>query len=202
MFSKRQSSPYQPKIHLPIPFPRGSGSLQVQEIRSYKKEKKKRTLTNVLRDNHHPTNPRFTYQFYFQENPGVFKSKRSIPTKKNIKRTLTNVLKETTTTPPTQDLPTNSIFKRSSRSCKKERERTLMNVLRETHQPQTRKNSPISFISKRIQKSPSPRDPFLQKRTLTNVFKETIITLPTQDSLTDSLSKRVWESPSPRDLFL
>src|SRR6266511_2832668 len=84
MFSKRQSSPYQPKIHLPIPFPRGSGSLQVQEIRSYKKEKKKRTLTNVLRDNHHPTNPRFTYRFYFQENPGVFKSKRSIPTKKNI----------------------------------------------------------------------------------------------------------------------
>ncbi len=39
---------------------------------------------NILRDNHHPTNPRFTYQFYFQENLGVFKSKRSIPTKKNI----------------------------------------------------------------------------------------------------------------------
>ena len=84
MFSKRQSSPYQPKIHLLIPFSRGSGSLQVQEICSYKKEKKKRTLTNVLRDNYRSTNPRFIYQFYFQENLRVFKSKRSIPIKKNI----------------------------------------------------------------------------------------------------------------------
>src|SRR6266536_3025986 len=80
------------------------------------------------------------------------------------KRTLTNVFKETTTTSPTQDSPTNSISKRSSRSCKKERERTLMNVLRETHPSQTRKNSPTGSISKRIWKSPSPRDPFLQKR--------------------------------------
>src|SRR6266498_5739602 len=86
MFLEKPIHPKPERIHLSIPFPRGSGSLQVQEIRSYKKEKKKRTLTNVLRDNHHPTNPRFTYWFYFQENPGVFKSKRSIPTKKNINK--------------------------------------------------------------------------------------------------------------------
>src|SRR6266540_4009888 len=112
MFSKRQSSPYQPKIHLPIPFPRGSGSLQVQEIRSYKKEKKKRTLTNVLRDNHHPTNPRFTYRFYYQEKPEVQRAKEAISTKKKEKRMLTNILKETTTTPPTQDSSIGSIFKK------------------------------------------------------------------------------------------
>src|SRR6266545_1780602 len=109
-----------------------------------------------------------------------------------------NILKEITTTLPTQDSPTGSISKRSSRSCKKERERTVMNVLRETHPPQTRKNSPIGFISKRIQKSSSPRDPFLQKRTLTNVFKETITTLPIQDSLTDSLPKRIRSVPTKK----
>src|SRR6266540_1317587 len=83
-----------------------------------------------------------------------------------------NIFKEITTTPLTQDSPTGSISKRSSRSCKKERERTVMNVLRETHPPQTRKNSPIDFISKRIQKSPSPRDPFLQKRKETENVNE------------------------------
>src|SRR6266511_453839 len=96
------------------------------------------------------------------------------------KRTLTNVFKETTITLLIQDSLTNSLPKRirSVPTKKKEkrtltnilRERTLMNVLRETHPPQTRKNSPTGSISKRIWKSPSPRDPFLQKRMLMNVL--------------------------------
>src|SRR6266511_1830304 len=64
------------------------------------------------RDNHYPTNPRFTYQFHFQENPEVQRAKEAISTKKKEKRMLTNILKETTTTPTTQDSPTGSIFKK------------------------------------------------------------------------------------------
>src|SRR6266540_1941954 len=36
--SQRKPPPYQPKIYLPVLFLRESGSLQVQEIHSYKKE--------------------------------------------------------------------------------------------------------------------------------------------------------------------
>src|SRR6266511_3384047 len=161
MFSKRQSSPYQPKIHLPIPFPRGSGSLQVQEIRSYKKEKKKRMLTNVLRDNHHPTNPRFTYQFYFQENPEVFKSKRSISTKKNINE----CFQRDNTILPIQDSLTDSFSKRiRSILTKKKEKKTLTNVLKETTTILPIQDSPTSSISKRIQKSKGPKKLFLQKK--------------------------------------
>src|SRR6266540_3693241 len=152
-----KKKPTLPKTYLKAFMKSISKNLTFKKPFLQKRKEKENVNEHSQRDNHHSTNPRFTY---------------------------------------------GSISKRSSHSCKKERERMVMNVLRETHPSQTQKNLPIDFISKRIQKSPSPRDPFLQKRILTNVFKETIITLPTQDSLTDSLSKRVWESPSPRDPFL
>src|SRR6266498_2427224 len=151
-----KKKPTLPKTYLKAFMKSISKNLTFKKPFLQKRKEKENVNEHSQRDNHHSTNPRFTYRFHFQEKQPFLQK----------------------------------------------RERTVMNVLRETHPPQTRKNSPIDFIFKRIQKSPSPRDPFLQKRTLTNVFKETIITLPTQDSLTDSLSKRVWESPSPRDPFL
>src|SRR6266511_390501 len=112
MFSKRQPLPYQPKIHLPVLFPRESRSAKGQRSYFYKKERKENVNECSQRDNHYPTNPRFTYRFYFQENPEVQRAKEAISTKKKEKRMLTNILKETTTTPPTQDSPTDSIFKK------------------------------------------------------------------------------------------
>src|SRR6266498_1931464 len=103
MFSKRQPLPYQLKIHLPILFPRESRSPKGQRSYFYKKERKENVNEHFQRDNHYPTNLRFTYWFHFQENPGISKSKKSVPTKKKEKRTLMNVLKETTTIPLIQD---------------------------------------------------------------------------------------------------
>ena len=65
MFSKRQPLPYQPKIHLLILFSRESESLQVQEIYSYKKERKENVNEYSQKDNHHSINLRFIYQFHF-----------------------------------------------------------------------------------------------------------------------------------------
>src|SRR6266511_982443 len=68
MFSKRQLLPYQPKIHLPVPFPRESRSPKGQRSYFYKKERKENVNEHSQRDNHYPNNPRFTYRFHFQEN--------------------------------------------------------------------------------------------------------------------------------------
>src|SRR6266511_787602 len=108
MFSKRQPLPYQPKIHLPVLFSRESRSPKGQRSYFYKKEKKENVNEHSQRDNHYPTNPRFTYRFYFKENQEVKKAKDAISTKKKKKRMLTNILKEIIPTLPTQDSPTGS----------------------------------------------------------------------------------------------
>src|SRR6266498_3420552 len=95
MFSKRQPLLYQPKIHLPVLFLRESRSPKGQKSYFYKKERKENVNEHSQRDNHYPTNLRFTYQFHFQENLKVQRVQEAVPAKK--KRTLTNVFKKITT---------------------------------------------------------------------------------------------------------
>src|SRR6266545_4026316 len=85
MFLKRQPLPYQPKIHLPVSFPRESRSPKGQKSYFYKKERKENINEHSQRDNHYPTNPRFTYQLHFQENLKVQRVQEAVPAKRKRK---------------------------------------------------------------------------------------------------------------------
>src|SRR6266542_351130 len=92
---------------------------------------------------------------------------------------------ETTTTLPTQDLPTSSISKRirefSSPRDPFLQKRTLTNVFKETTITLPIQDSLTDSLPKRKRSVPTKKK---EKRTLTNILKETTTIPPIQDSLT------------------
>src|SRR6266540_4172062 len=109
---------------------------------------------------------------------------------------------ETTTTLPTQDLPTSSISKRIWKSSSPRdpflQKRTLTNVFKETTTTPSTQDSPTNSISKRSSCSCKKE----RERTLMNVLRETHSPQTRKNSPTGSISKRIWKSKRPKKLFL
>src|SRR6266542_2254085 len=81
-----KKKPTLPKTYLKAFMKSISKNLTFKKPFLQKRKEKENINERFQRDNHHPTNPRFTYQFPFQEDLEVSKSKRSVPIKKKRKR--------------------------------------------------------------------------------------------------------------------